>query len=101
METESEEMNKQSQPDYYQDKHNRKKDTFLGIFSGITYIVFFFLLAGSLRANAWLGFLGLIIYIIAVSISFFNKRRYIGIGLISVVVIPLVIFGGCMLLFVR
>lgn len=100
--------------DYYQDKRQKRNDFWLGFLINFVVAVFAFSLATIIffiyydlsqpaKPNADLiSGIGLSIAIILVAIPEFyfirkhlKKRRYIAIGMISSLVIPLLIIGAC------
>lgn len=99
---------KDSNQDYYTEKGRKISDFFIGFFgiiiAGIVITSFFslFLSFGTGYYNTdLLGFstpiLLLILGVVATVLSFAKGRRYIGIGIISSVLVPLLIFGACLL----
>ena len=77
---------------------NKTLDIFIGIFGGIGYVILSIIVLTSVKY--FIPFLwGIIaLYVIAIFLCFYIKRHYISIGLISIIAVPLSIFGGCMLL---
>lgn len=86
----------------YITKGQKVTDFLIGFFGGILYsIAMTFTLGiftqppivdyvGVFLAAVFLVYVGLIVYFIG-----FNKRKYIGIGLLGFVILILVMFGGC------
>jgi hypothetical protein len=92
--------NNQQPEDYYNDKNKKYSDTGLGCVSGILFAAIMFGIAvTSYRSATVIIILATIAAIIAILLSFIKGRRFIGIGLLLSIVLPLVIFGGCILIF--
>lgn len=94
--------------DYYTDTGKKVRDFCLGFFgfliigticslfnftyfSGLFNNLFFSLFAASLLPIV------AVLAIVSIVLSFVKRRRYIGIGIISLILIPFLIFGACLL----
>ncbi len=92
------------EPSYYDTKGKKVSDTFIGFFGGLfAYLV----IGGIFSTIRYSGIsiavilLSVVAYIVAV-IGFITRgRKFIAIGLILLVVIPLIVFGGCLLVMGR
>lgn len=73
-------------------------DVGLGIVGGIAYSVLCTYLLSAINGSFGWSVLAVTIYLMAVAFFFVVKRHYLAIGLLAIVAIPLLIFGGCMLL---
>ena len=100
MENQSKENNN-SKENYYGVKSNRTKDLGRGVFVGLAYAVFSFMLLVNFRFVSQFSIALVVLYIGLILYFFFKKRRYLSIGLISVIVVPLAIVGGCLALISR
>ncbi len=88
---------------FYSVRRNRVRDILFGIGLGL----FYFILSSIIIAIIGdLGEPGIIfiaaflifIYLFAVALFFIIKRKYLSIGLIIIVILPVAIFGGCLLI---
>lgn len=82
-------------PDYYTTSKKKVIDFILGFFGVI--IINAIILTASLYAKIFqTGFLfSIVISIIAVVLFFKNGRRFIAVGMISISLLPLLVFGSC------
>jgi uncharacterized membrane protein len=91
-----------SDQDYYSKKSNKVKDIATGVLLGFLYLILMTSLSiwmfGSLKENmaTILSVILVALYLLAIPVLFLKKKRYIAIGLILLVVVPLAIFGGCL-----
>jgi len=94
--------------DYYAEDSSRKgKDFMLGFFgmgamlfiiNTIIYLSLSRLANGASSSLALfnVGF-SFLIFLIGIILAFAKNRRYIGIGIISLILVPLLIFGACLI----
>jgi hypothetical protein len=84
-----------SKINYYDDRSKRSIDIFLGL--GLGLLIYIFGMFGILgKHGIWVT---IAVYILSILFFFYKKRHYISIGLFMMVAVPVVIFGGCLLLF--
>jgi len=108
-------LNLSTKKDYYSDSGGKVKDFFIGL--GILYGIYlaFNIVSQSILeliyfvipySSSFFGINQFFIYaiiplVIAILIErkYFKERRYVRIGMISAVVIPIIIFGACLSIF--
>jgi uncharacterized membrane protein YjdF len=95
---ENQEPEKDKANSYYSDRSRRTHDLIGGIFGGIVYTIIAFSILVNTRNYEFMLAFFIIIYLVAIAALFTLKRHYIAIGLISIIILPLLIFGGCMML---
>jgi hypothetical protein len=79
-------------------KHSNGGDAGIGILCGLAYSLIVWILGGLLNYSIGYFVIAVLIYIVGVFLAFFKNRNYIGIGLLIILAIPLIIFGGCALI---
>lgn len=80
--------------DSYYDNHSKGFDFFLGFIGPIVAV---FLLGGYVFASNLGLFIPLVVAILLLVVSKIIGRRYIAIGVISLILIPLLLWGSCLL----
>jgi hypothetical protein len=93
----------QSKPSYYKNTRQKVGDFLLGFF-GIIFLNFIFGIIFyplSVFSNfGWQSvFISITILVLAVVIPFKIGRRFIALGVVSVALVPVLIFGSCLLMF--
>ena len=96
-------QSKPANADYYTVNPDRKVGDFcLGFFGMIVSSILLFMLGASSFFFGYLSYLLMFaVLILGITLPFTNGRRYIGIGVISSIIIPLLLFGACLLIFSR
>ena len=84
--------------DYYTKTSQKVGDFLLGLF-GFVIIYFLLFLISVLSFGSSLFYnIGVIIYLLSIFIFFRINRRFIAIGMLSIFILVVLIFGGCLLL---
>ena len=96
---ENQPINDLAKPDYYTSVGKKVWDFFMGFFGALAVFFGALYLASSVFSGSLLYYLILtLVAIIAVAWFFHVGRRFVSIGITSTVLIPLLIFGGCLLM---
>jgi heme/copper-type cytochrome/quinol oxidase subunit 4 len=92
-------------PDYYQRKGQKVFDFFVGFLGSLILCVVYLIIItnysaslGSIIAFVFNIPVIILILVLACFFSFSSGRRFIGIGVISIAIIPLIAFGSCLML---
>lgn len=94
-------------PDYYISTGRKVTDFLMGFFGAIllsvVYTTFISTFAYSLfssATSAWANLIISIVVMVLLSVLFFKiGRRFIAVGIIAISLLPILIFGSCLLLF--
>jgi hypothetical protein len=88
--------------DYYRDQGKKVGDFCLGFFGAcLVLIVAVAIAASAAGGNSWaVSLVGNLVLLIAGIVHFFRRgRRYIAIGMMSVVLVPALLAGTCAIIF--
>jgi hypothetical protein len=89
-------------PSYYTTTKRKVSDFCIGFFGGIMLNVLLVFLSFSLSRSGsfdWIGSLFDLLFFVFLIVYFFKKgRRFIAIGMISMILLPLLAFGSCLVL---
>jgi hypothetical protein len=93
MENQSRENDYEKVEPFYAKRSNRVSDIGLGGFMGLIFAILPFIFSSMLFS--WII---IALYLLAILFFFLKSRYYISIGMLAIVAIPLLIFGGCTIL---
>lgn len=89
-----------NQSDYYTSYWKKVGDFFIGLFGAIAFSVASspLLFTGSSVGSIVSLILEIVVFVLVIHKAFKSGRKYVGIGVIFASIIPLLLFGSCLLL---
>ena len=85
--------------DYYLEPGKKIGDFFLGFFGALMVVVIAGVIGAAAPGSAAISVIGNLVLLIAGIVHFFRRgRRFIAIGMISIIIIPVLLFGACAIL---
>jgi hypothetical protein len=88
--------------DYYTNPGKKIGDFFLGLFGALLVAVVAGAIGGAAPSALTISLIGNAILLLAAIVHFFRRgRRFIAIGMISILTIPVLLLGACAIMFSR